>query len=38
LISVSGIDDLAPDADGFLSASSELSRRESGFNDRHPGS
>jgi 2-alkyl-3-oxoalkanoate reductase len=32
LISVSGIDDLAPDADGFLSASSELSRRESGFN------
>jgi len=32
LISVSGIDDLAPDADGFLSANSELRETELGFN------
>lgn len=32
LISVSGIDDLAPDVDGFLSSRSKLSTRESGFN------
>lgn len=32
LISVSGIDDLAPDREGFLSANSKLSKTESGFN------
>lgn len=32
VLSVSGIDDLAPDQDGYLSANSKLSTRESGFN------